>query len=142
MLADQMSEHLRVGGGAKLVSGLQEPFLDAVEILDHAVMDDSDAAALVEVGVGVLVRRRAVGGPTRVADPESAGGRLSLEHPAEPFVDPAFSFACLERGAVQDAHPGAVVTAVLEPAQSLKQDGRRLLFADVAYDAAHKSGPR
>src|SRR5213594_1875726 len=134
-----MGEDFGVRLGTKLVSLLNQPLLDAVKVLNHAVMHDRDPPALVEVRMGVLVRRRAMRGPAGVADAEWTGGGLRLEHPAEAFVDFPFLLARLEFGTVQHAHPGAVVTAVFEPAQSLEQDGGRLLFADVAYNAAHKS---
>src|ERR1019366_3359835 len=42
MIADQMGQHLGVGGGMKSVAGFEEPFLEAVAILDHAIVDEGD----------------------------------------------------------------------------------------------------
>src|SRR2546422_7148892 len=83
MMADQMREHFGVGGGVELVSGLEQAFLEPVEILNHTVMDDRDPAASVQVRVRVFVRRGAVGGPARVADAQLAGGGRSEEHTSE-----------------------------------------------------------
>src|SRR5438552_8474651 len=85
----------------KLVSLLNQPLLDAVKVLNHAVMHDRDPPALVEVRMGVLVRRRAMRGPAGVADAEWTGGGLRLEHPAEAFVDFPFLLARLEFGTVR-----------------------------------------
>src|SRR5438093_12280196 len=122
MVADQMSEDLGVGCRTKLVSGLDQPFLDPVEILDHAVVDDGDSAALIEVRVGVLVGRRSVSGPTRVSDSQMAGDGPGVQKLAETFVDFALFLACLELDAVEHAHPGPVVTAVFETPQPAQED--------------------
>ena len=142
ILADQMGEDFGVGFRAKLVSRLSKPFLDPVEVFNHTIVNHGDPAGPVKVRMGVFVRRRAVRGPAGVADAELTGRRLGLEGSAETFVDFPLFFARLEFGVVQHAQPGAVITAVFEPAQSFKQDGCRLLLADVAYDAAHKSSFR
>src|SRR6266536_3128275 len=132
-----MSEDLGVGRRMEPVSGLNQPFLDPVEIFDHAIMDDGDSAALIEVRVGVLVGRRSVGSPAGVSDSQVAGGGPGVQKLAEAFIDFAFFFARLEFGAVEHAEPGAIVAAVFEPAQPLQKNGSCLLPADIAYDAAH-----
>ena len=68
-----------------------------------------------------------------------AGSGSGIQDLAKTFINLSFFLARLQFRAVQHAQAGAVVTAVFEPAQSLEQDGGRLLFADVAYNAAHKS---
>jgi hypothetical protein len=137
MLADQMGEDFGVRFRVELMPGLGKPFFYSVEILDHAIVNDGDASRLVEVRVGILVRGRAVGGPSGVANAELTGRRLGLEDTAEAFVNPAFFLACLKRRVIQHAHSGAVVTTVLKSAQPFQEDGSRLLSADVTYDTAH-----
>src|SRR5207247_563599 len=100
--------------------------------------DDRDPAALVQVRVRVFVRRRAVGGPAGVADAQLAGGGEGLEEPREALVNFPLLLARLKVAAVEHAHTRAVVTPVLQPPQPFEEDGRRLQFSDVAYDAAHK----
>ena len=139
MLADQMGEDLGVGLRTKLVSRQNQALFDPLEVLDDAVVDHCDPAARVEVRVGVFVRRRAVCGPAGVADTHLAGSGPGIQDLAKTFIDLSFFLARLQFRAVQHAQAGAVVAAVFEPAQPLQEDGRRLLLADVAYNAAHKS---
>ena len=79
VVADQMGQDFGVRGGTEGVAGFEELFLEAVVILDDAVVDDGDFAGLVQVRVGIFVGGRAVGGPAGVADAELAGGGLVLE---------------------------------------------------------------
>src|SRR5208282_2495638 len=79
IIADQMGQHLGVGGGMKGVAGFEEPFLETVAIFDHAIVDDGDFAGLVQVRVGIFIGGGAVGGPAGVADAELAGDGLVLE---------------------------------------------------------------
>ena len=55
MLADQMSEHLGVRAGMKLMSGLDEALLELIVVLDHAVVDDGNLARLIEMRMGVFI---------------------------------------------------------------------------------------
>ena len=72
VIADQMGQHLGVGGGLKSVAGFEESFLEPVAILDHAVMDNGDFAGLIQMRVGILIGGRTMRGPARVADAELA----------------------------------------------------------------------
>ena len=73
-----MREHFGVGVGLELVSGREQLLLERVVIFDDAVVDDGDFAGLIEMRMGILVGRRAVRGPARVADAEVAGDRFGL----------------------------------------------------------------
>ncbi len=79
MLLDQVGHDLGVGGGGEGVAlGLQVG-LELEVVLDDPVVDEGEAAGAVDVGVGVVVRRVAVGGPAGVPD----GGRV-VPAPARP----------------------------------------------------------
>ncbi len=49
--------------------------LERLEVLDHAIVNDGNLAVTTQVGVGVDVARRTVGGPAGVADARPARGR-------------------------------------------------------------------
>jgi hypothetical protein len=51
MDADEVSEDLGIGSGLEGVTLLDELVFEEIEVLDDAVMDEDDAAALVEVGM-------------------------------------------------------------------------------------------
>ena len=91
-----------------------------------------------EVGVGVDVGRRAVGGPAGVAD----AGRRRRERARRRAPSRGWRAcrrACATRCApsVHQRDPGGVVAAVLQPPQALDDDVLSLLVADVPHDAAH-----
>jgi hypothetical protein len=112
--------------------------VEPVGIFDDAVVRDGDARRLVEVRVGVLVRRRAVRGPAGVADADAALDGLGGDEPGEALVNLALLLAGEQFGVTKQRHAGAVVAAVFQPPQAVEENGSRLLLADVADDAAHK----
>jgi hypothetical protein len=138
MLADDMGENLGVGSGCESVAGGDEVFLELLVVLNDAVVDDGDAAGLIEMRVGVFVAGRTVSGPAGVADADGAANGFGLELASQAFVDFPLLLAYLERGVVDDAQASAVVAAIFEAAQAVDQNGSCLLFADVSDDAAQR----
>jgi hypothetical protein len=67
-LGEEVARDLGVGLGEELDAVGEELVAQGREVLDDAVVDDGEAAAVGEVRVGVDVGRAAVGGPPRVAD--------------------------------------------------------------------------
>ena len=72
-------------------------------VLDDPVVDDGQAPGAVEVGVGVLRRRVAVGGPAGVADPGSVAGRRRTRPP------------CSSARSATDRVPSAARTRQISP---------------------------
>src|SRR4030095_534046 len=93
-------------------------------------------AVAVGVGMGVLFRGTAVGGPARVADAERAGQRLLSQHALE-HLDAAGGAPDVKRALVEHRDARGVVAAILEPLQSLDDDADRALVTDVADDSTH-----
>src|SRR6185312_6528232 len=85
----------------------------------------------------ILIGGRSVRGPARVANAETALRRLLYQSLGEPLVDLALLLPNRQVGSIDYRHPGAVVTAVLQPAQSLKENGRRRFLADISDNATH-----
>ncbi len=133
-----MRKDFGVGVGLECVSGAKQFLFQRVVIFDDAVVDDGDLAGLVEVRMGIFVRRRAVRGPARVADADGSGDRLGFQQAREALVDFALFLADQQAVAIQHGHARAVVAAIFQPPQSFEQDGRGRFFSDVSNDAAHK----
>ena len=129
MRSDQMGQHFRVGGGSKGVAGLDQLLFEPVAILDDAVVDNGDFAGLIQMRMGVFVRGRAMSGPAGMADAKESGGRHVPQQGGQALVELALSLSNLQRAVVEHGHAGAVIAAVLQPAQSLEQDRRRLFLA-------------
>ena len=138
MVTDQVGQHFGVGRGLEHMAGLLKPPLERFEILNHAVVNDGDAPALVQVRMGVFVGGRAVGGPAGVADAEAPGQRAALQKLRQALFNLALFLLNVQGSAVDHGHSGAVVTTVFEPAQALQQDWPRLALADIPYNATHK----
>jgi len=132
-----MREHLGVGAGFEFVAGLEQFVPEPVVIFDDAVVDDGDPAGLIQVGMGIYVGRRAVGGPAGVADADVAGGGFLFQQAREALVNFSLFLADEQFVAVQHGHARAVIAAIFQPPQSFEQDGRGRFFTNVSDDAAH-----
>src|SRR5690606_3268203 len=136
VVGDEVAKHLGVGLGGEGVALGEQEFFDRDVVFDDAVVNEHDLAVAAEVRVGVGVGDAAVGGPARVRDADVAGEFLlggvggEVVHAADLF-DQGYPVV------LQDRDAGRVVATVFQSLQSLQDDGGRLLFTDIAYDAAH-----
>ena len=136
--ADQVRQHLGVGVGDQVDTGVRQPGPQRGGVVDDPVVHDGDVALGVDVRVRVDVVRRPVGRPAGVADADLAGEPLGqllgqVAHPAGLLRHP--QPALLARAEHGDTR--RVVAPVLQPAQPLQQQRRRLLAPDVPDDPAH-----
>src|SRR5205823_15083868 len=83
---------------------------------------------------GVASPRR---GPSRVADAGLPAGERLAELLSQP-ADLAGRLVHLDPAVGDERDPRRVVAAILEPLQTLEQQGRRLPGTGVPYDAAHR----
>ena len=137
----QHGGHLGVRLGHEgLALGLQLA-LDLAEVLDDAVVDHGELAAVHHVGVRVDVRGAAVGGPPGVPDPDRGlGQRIRLEL-ADQVAELARLLAVLHVVIRDHGDPGGVVPAVLEPGQTTDDPVDRVVPSGDADDAAHAAAP-
>ncbi|PYN39020.1 MAG: hypothetical protein DMD98_02290 [Candidatus Rokuibacteriota bacterium] len=136
MMLDQVREHLGVGLGPERVTLAAQAILDLEIVLEDAVVDDDEVAPAVGVGVGVLVRGPAVGGPACVADPERARHGALAEDPLE-RLDPPGGAPDVEPALSEHGDARRIVAAVLEALEPFDDDGHRVLVPDVPDDATH-----
>ena len=114
--------------------GLGERLLQLEVVLDDAVVHHRHAA--VAVRVGVLVGRLAVRGPAGMADAGRAARRLLAEALLQ-IGELALGAHDREALLPQDREARRIIAAVLELAQTLDEQVRAILVADVPNDAAH-----
>src|ERR687891_964965 len=134
---DQVGHHFGVGLRPKHMPVQLEPLPELMEVLDDAVVDDGDPAVAVEVWVRVLVGRRPVGGPPRVAHADRPlRGSVVRELLLQGLELPG----ALHDGevAVEHGHPGRVVATVFETMEPLEDDGERLVGTNVTDNPAHE----
>jgi hypothetical protein len=136
VVGDQVAEYLGVRLGAESVALGQKEFFDADVVLDDAVVDQRDFPVTADVWVGVCVGDSAMGGPACVANPRGAG-EFECPRRLDESFHPASFLGELEAAAVLCGHPRRVIAAIFQTLESLQDDSRGLLFADVSDDAAH-----
>src|SRR5205807_3370654 len=106
-------------------------------VFGDAVVSQGERAAAIGVRVRVDGVGGAVRGPARVGDAGVAAGErlaeLFFEH-----ADLAGRLVHLDPAVGDERDPRRVVAAILEPLQTLEQQGRRLPGTGVPYDAAHR----
>ena len=138
-LLDQVGDDLGVGLGlVRSVAALLEAVHERLEVLDGAVVDDGDRARAVERAGGRCGRSAAPCVAQRVWPmPSVPASSWLLEHLLELGQLAGLALDVERAVGAQDRDAGAVVAAVLDPAQAAEHDLERLLLADVAHDAAH-----
>jgi hypothetical protein len=134
---EQLGRDLGVGlGGQGEVVGL-EPGAQLGEVLDDAVVDQGHPAGVPDVGVGVHVVGRPVGGPAGVPDTR----RRRRQGPVGDRLLEVGELAGLlrdrQRRVGDDGDAGRVVAAVLQPAQAVEHHVLGLPGPDVTHDPAH-----
>src|SRR5688572_104547 len=90
------------------------------------------------MGVGVNLRRFAVGGPARMADAGAAGGQAAFEAITEVAQLADILGDCQAAVSAQHGDAGAVITAILQPRQAIEDEGGSFLAAYITDDAAHR----
>ncbi len=135
---DSVGNNLGVGFGSELIAETLQLVAKLLVILDDAVVDDRETVAG-DVRVSVAFARDTVGCPTRMRNSDFAGGRRLLQGLGEHFdlADRAEPGQVLR--AIEDGQARRVIAAILEPPQSLHQDGDDVALGDRSDDSAHSS---
>ncbi len=138
-LLDEVGQYLRVRARVESVTARFEFFLQLGVILNDAVVHDTDVTRAVKVRVGVFHLRRAVRGPTGVANARSeARGRhrtfgtqsLNGFRASRGPGSPGFTRS-------NEGNPGGVVAAILQAGETFEQRRQRVGGANDSDDAAH-----
>ena len=134
---DQVGDHFGVGLGAELVAFVDQLLLQRDVVLYDAVVHDHDLAGAIAVGMRILFRGTAMGGPASVADAVSAVERLQADDLFQ-VAQLALGAAHLQASAVAGhGDAGRVVAAIFEAPQAVNDDRHNPLFPDVSNNPAH-----
>src|SRR3990172_8732230 len=103
-------------------------------------MYDDYPPGCAQVGVGVPRRRRAMRRPTGMADSRRSADRGTVYQfrQARQFARIAPD---LNLASVKDGQPGRVIAPVFQAFESIKDDWRRVLRADISDDSTHNRDP-
>ena len=94
---------------------------------------------MAEMGVGVVDRGRAVGGPAGVGDGGAAGDLFGLDLLGQ--LGHARSAAGALQATRMNRHATGIVAAVFQPLQTLNQDGHYVTPRNPCHDATHDALP-
>jgi hypothetical protein len=133
----QVGHDLGVGFSIELVAFFHELSLKAEIVLDDAVVHHHDFAGAITVGMGILFGRAAVRGPAGVSN---AVGTIQWLKADGLFQVAELAFGAADLQAVTFAgHSDSrrVIAAILQPPQSINDDGHNAFLANVTYDPAH-----
>ena len=131
---DEVRDDLRVRVALKHATSALQLLLERKVILDDAVVHHHHGAR--PVRVCVLFARPAVRGPPGVADADLAGHGLAVERSLQ-VAQLAFRPTHIDFALINQGDSGGVVTAVLEPAKAVEQQGAAITGSNVSNDAAH-----
>ena len=141
VIIQQLGHHLGVRLGAEGVALLQQLLLQRDEVLDDAVVDHGELAALAQMGVGVDVAGLAVGGPSGVPDAQGARQVRAVMAHLPQHLDPALFLADPQHAVAAHGHTGGVIAPVFHALQALQQNRGGLLAAYVSDNSTHKKIP-
>src|SRR3954465_3802577 len=80
-----------------------------------------------------------MGSPARVADSHARFQWLRGNQSSQPSLDLSLPLSREDLLPGNQSQPRPVITAVLQPPQSINQDWSRFLFSDISNNAAHNS---
>ena len=79
VLIDEMDDDLGIRLTPELIAQLFQVLPEFIGVLDDSVVSQGDVTIGAEMGVGVRLGRRSVGGPPGVADPTASPGRAAIQ---------------------------------------------------------------
>ena len=134
---DELGDGFGIRLGFKDITKRDQLLAERPVILDNAVMNESDFACHVRVGVDFV--RHAVGCPTGVADPDITGQRCLIQQglQVEQF---SFGTSAVNAAVHQGRDTGRIITPVFQPLETFHQDRGHGLLTDHTDDSAHGSG--
>ena len=137
VVRQQLGHHLRVRLGAEGVALFRQLRAQQGVVFDDAVVDNGEQAVFTDLRVCVDVVGFPVGGPAGVPHAQRTGHGAALLRQLGQRLQAALGLADTQPLRAADGHTGGVVTAILQTAQTVQQDGGRLLGAHISYDPTH-----
>ena len=134
---NKVGEHFGIGLAAKGVPGCLESIAQRNVIFDDAVVDDRDLRAAIQMRMRVDIGGASVRRPARVPETRETGERLR-EQPLREPVELSLGFRARKHAlAIEHGDSGAIVPAILEPLQRIKNDRDAVPETDIPDNSAH-----
>ena len=129
-----MRDHFGIRLGFEPVPRVfQTPFMGQV-IFNNAVVHDDDVSGT--MGMGVLLGRFAMRGPSRMPDPDRSGEMLFFQgfFQVKQFADASTD---LDPAMLQHRNPRRIIAAILQPPQALHEHAGGIVVPDISYNSTH-----
>ena len=134
---EQVDDDLRVRLALEGVARGDELLAQLREVFDDAVVHHGEAPVVRQMRVGVQVRGRAVRRPAGVPDAGAAGHGRAAGGLVRELLHLAADLLHLNDLIAHDGDARGVIAAVLQPPESLQQQGRGLPRAGKSNDSTH-----
>ena len=118
LFGDQMNHHFGVGLAFESAPARFQFTAQRFEILDNAIVHHRDRAA--GVRMGIVHRRRAMGGPAGMRDAGGPGSRLSHQLFGQ-ILQLALGPAAIEPAIMHGTDAGGIIAAIFQPLQPFDQ---------------------
>ena len=129
-----MRHHLTIGVALQSTTCIAQFGAQFLEVFDDTVVNER--YVLGSMWMGVLRGRRPVRCPASMSNSDLARGRIVRQFRNE-VVELAFGSTANERALMYRAYPGAIVSAVFHPAQTIDEALRHGFVADNTDNSAH-----
>ena len=128
--------HFGVGVGFEYMAFVDELFLQSHVVFDDAIVDDDEMVVAVAVGMGISVRRLAMGSPAGVANADVTGERMAFQRFFQ-VCQAAFFLFDFDMSILVYSDAGGVIASVFQAAQSVNEKMGRLAAAHITYNTTH-----
>src|SRR4051812_20304951 len=130
-MANELGQNFSIGLRKESMAAACQFLAKGGVVFDNAIVNKRQFARTIDVRMRIGITGQSMRGPARVADPERSLNRLFPKQLSE-TGDAADAFANLQAVVVKGAKAGRVISAILQPAQAIDEQWRRVLFSNVS----------
>ena len=142
VVVHQLGHHLGVRLGQETDPLGLKPLTQGQIIFDDAIVHHGDTTGLAHMGVRVQVRGLTVGGPAGVPQTDAAVDGCAVVHQIAQRLQAALGLVDLKTVLLPvDRNTCGVIATVLQPGQTLQQNGGRFLMTHKTDDSTHNELP-
>ncbi len=128
--------HFGVGVGFEYMAFVHELLLQSHVVFNDAIVNDDEMIVAVAMGMGISIRRLAMGGPAGVADTDVTGERMGFQRFFQ-ICQAAFFLFDLNISISINSDTCRVIASVFQTAQSVNEKMGRLAATHITYNTTH-----
>ena len=136
-VGDQVTGHLGIRLGLEGIALLQEHGLDVQIVFHNAVVNQRNPSVAAEMGMGIDIRRGAMGCPTGMTNPNIAGHICAVMGCLHQVRQPPLLFGDMHLAARAGADAGRIITSIFQLTKAIQQHGGRRGMASKSNNTTH-----